>query len=115
MLQIRLWNDFQTRIWNTDLQRGTLRGITTGADCGWDKPGIQLLHYHAKEMAGLPHASLMLRLYRKNSIKLMLAWETCCRLSPSLAPSSLSAIMLTVALNAGCQALDLVCSSHILK
>jgi hypothetical protein len=33
-------------------------------------------------MAGLIHASIMLRLYRKDSIKLMLAWETCCRFSP---------------------------------
>jgi hypothetical protein len=92
-----------------------LRGITTGADCGWDKSVIQLLHYRAKEIAGLPHASMMLRLYRKNSIKLMLAWETCCRFSPSLAPSSFSAIMLTVALYAGYQALDLVCSFYIPK
>src|SRR5437868_4060419 len=36
-------------------------------------------------MAGT-HASMMLRLYRKDSIKLMLAWETCCRFSPILAP-----------------------------
>src|SRR2546423_6198362 len=33
-----------------------------------------------------PHASTMLRLYRKDSIKLMLAWETCCRFSPNLSP-----------------------------
>jgi hypothetical protein len=31
-----------------------------------------------------PHT--MLRLYRQNSIKLMLAWETCCQLLPPFVP-----------------------------
>jgi hypothetical protein len=61
---------------------------------------IELLHANAEEMAET-YASMMLRLYRKDSIKLMLAWETCCRFSPILPPLPLqSAIMLTAALYA---------------
>jgi Na+/proline symporter len=74
------------RVCGNDFGQSSLRGITTGADCGWDISPIQLLHYRAKEMAGVPHASMTLRLYRKNSIKLMLAWETCCRFSPLPTP-----------------------------
>ena len=67
---------------------GPLRGFTTGADCSWEAYAVQLLHLRAGKTAISSYASMMLRLYRKNSIKLMLAWETCCRFSPILSPSS---------------------------
>jgi hypothetical protein len=63
------------------LDQQSLCGFTTGADCTGLLRFIQLL-INVERDDRLP-ACMKLRLYRKDSIKLMLAWETCCRFSPS--------------------------------
>lgn len=62
--------------WLERLWVSMLRGFTTGADCGQT---LRIHLYAVREERSVADAGMKLRLHRKHSIKLMLAWGTCCR------------------------------------